>query len=143
MPESPDQILDELDVEVPTAAYSFVVKEAQLDTDENHRVVKWSDPRDPTTLEGERRKDQTVEELTELVTREDHMEALVEAVQQARQRERRRILNKIQEKIDAVTDEINRLGNEENRPEPDVAKMHHEFQRNFLEELEEEVSEDV
>jgi len=56
---------NEEDVDLPVAAFSFVVEEAKLDPDENHRVVKWSDPRNSETIEGIRRKDQTVKDLAE------------------------------------------------------------------------------
>lgn len=122
--------LDELDVEVPTAGEAI---NTTTKTVPSLTINSWY-------LKEEERRNQ-IESGDEVVWREDHREALREAVQQARQRERRRILDKIKEKIDAVSDEINRLEDEEDRPKPDVAKMHHEFQRNLLEELKEEVSE--
>jgi len=71
------ELLDQLDVEVPTAAVSIYHSAYDMIIVEKRSMELTHDE--------------------ELVRREDHEEALEEAVQQAREQERRRILNKIEE----------------------------------------------
>jgi len=90
------EILDELELEVPTAAYrvgepgwrKLLWGEKQLKIESNYDSFK----------ETKKASEQIEKfEHKELVTREKMREALVEAVQQAREQERRRILEKIRE----------------------------------------------
>lgn len=120
--------VDDLDVEVPTAAYrigepgwrKLLWGEKQLKVESGYDSFK-------ETKEASEEIEKF--EHKELVTREKMREALREAVQQAQQRERRRIQDKIRNRID-------NLRTSNLRPvEVSVIK-------DKLEELEEEVSEE-
>jgi len=125
MPEGLEagEILDELDVEVPTAAYETIFPE---------NIGGWSAHKTEHLADKAIENAETEAVKNELVTREDHGEALVKAVQQAREQERRRILNKIEKKIEL----IEKRSNETGVPEHDLADF---SSKSILEELEEEV----
>jgi len=89
-----DEILDDLDLEVPTAAYKYKVKiESEIFTETSVSYPKiggWK-------LNNVNRVEGSIEKL---VTREDYREALREAVQHGMEQERRRIQDKIRDRVD-------------------------------------------
>jgi len=115
--------LEGLDVEQPPTA----AKVMEVRTDESLDY-----PVPNIALNEEMRRG--LEEQDELVTREDHREALQKAVEEARHKERRRILEKIETLIEYGETELDR---------PELSDEFKKGHLKALEELEEEVSKDA
>lgn len=120
------KILDDLEMEVPTAAFELI---KGLENGETTAFYYGYNPR--TSLSGG-----IYEEVNELVRREDHEEALREAVKGARQRERRRTLNKIEKVFSDMDKALQDYQQSSDRVIPYMVKT---ILDNHKEELEEEV----